>query len=553
VGVRDALATAKVRTRASRRVARRLVIGTRGLGPAATLSWAIERARRTTAAHENSSLTWVEASTTRTTRVWVANYWGDTYHVDRPSFEASLIARDGTTAVTWTFVLEPDQTVVIDARERCADAGIALPFSGLLLLRVADEALVAGRPVQVFAEYVADSGEASGVHGQYGLVRVPAAQILCAMRAEVTTGTDATRTAIVVTNGYDGAGGPRPIRTGVTLHRADGASERARVPALAPLASSVVYLDELFPDAASFLGDAPGHVRVTVPCPSSRIATFVDYPDGRRIVNHGTIDRVFDQLHALPIGWHDSKPVASCPVLLDGARRTVLTFPNVWGPDRADHHVVIRVHRPDGSLVLRTATWIPADGLTSIDVGALVDTAGEPQPFVGHAEVEVDATASSKELPSTFDLLVGIYEGADLLGEVQVGSDYFNAPVPPGLTWPGGRSTRTFSRVRLADGVTTRIFIGYPASASDDLEPARPRLTLINAAGTDRLTTELELPVHGCVSATIDELFPDAAALLSPEGHGLLRVRDTGARLYGYHAVETEGARSFPIDHLVGG
>ncbi len=33
----------------------------------------------------------------------------------------------------------------------------------------------------------------------------------------------------------------------------------------------------------------------------------------------------------------------------------------------------------------------------------------------------------------------------------------------------------------------------------------------------------------------------------------MVRVRDTGARLYGYHFVETDGARSLPIDHLMGG
>jgi hypothetical protein len=54
------------------------------------------------------------------------------------------------------------------------------------------------------------------------------------------------------------------------------------------------------------------------------------------------------------------------------------------------------------------------------------------------------------------------------------------------------------------------------------------------------------------VFAPIDDLFADAQVVLGRSGEGTFRVRDTGARLYGYHL--TEGfERTIPICHLVGG
>ena len=63
----------------------------------------------------------------------------------------------------------------------------------------------------------------------------------------------------------------------------------------------------------------------------------------------------------------------------------------------------------------------------------------------------------------------------------------------------------------------------------------------------------VDLPAHGCVCFAVDELFPDHAEVLGPEGTGQLRVRDTEARLYGYSWVDHPTAATFPLDHLIGG
>src|SRR5207237_7836260 len=125
--------------------------------------------------------------------------------------------------------------------------------------------------------------------------------------------------------------------------------------------------------------------------------------------------------------------------------------------------------------------------------------------------------------------------------------------VPPGLRWPDIRRTRIFGRIRRGPGVRTTVVVTHPTAADAASEIARPTLTLLAPDGQRRSVTELELPPHGSRHADLDDLFPDAADIVGADGHGTLRVRDTGARLYGYYFVETDGARTVPICHLLGG
>ena len=336
------------------------------------------------------------------TRVFLADYWGDTYGIVGPAFEATLFDESGRVVDAWSIELEADSTVVVDIRERCTSAGVPLPFSGQLLLRLRDERLVPGRPVQVFAEYGDASGGVSGVHGQYGLMTVPAAQVLCAMRAE---GEEGMRTGVVVMNPYVGPGSPHPMRTTMTLVADDGRHVSHQLDPVDPMTSRTVYIDEVFPGSAELLGGRTGHLRLSVPCPSSRVATFVTFPDGRRVVNHGTIDRVFDQLGGVPVSWTDSWPLVSCFAIVDQHRDTHLSLPNVWGPERVDRTVRVSLYRADGTPVSLSTVQVPADGLRTVSVRGLLEEAGAPSELSGHAELRIEPGAGGRQSPATFDVL----------------------------------------------------------------------------------------------------------------------------------------------------
>ena len=541
------------RGRRGSRSIRRVVDGARGLGPSVTLAWAARRATgKRPPRHENSSFTWAIADHRTTTIAWLHNYWSDAYGIDRPQISAELFDRSGASVACWNVDLEPDETASIDVRERCRAHAVQLPFEGQLLLRLVDDKLMSGRPVQVFAEYERDDGESTGVHGQYGEMETPAAQVVSAMRVDARGG---NRTAVIVMNPYNGPGGLTPMRAELTVLSADGRHQRARLPALAPRATRRVYVDEVFPDLARFLGNQPGHLRLKLPCPSSRVSTLVEYDDGRCIANHGTVDRVFDQGAGRPVESAEAGPVASAFVICDERWDTELTFPNVWGPVAGAYEAQIDVFAGDGGHLVTHTVHVPRDGLVQVAMTPVLRDAGVPLPVVAHAQVSVRPSTAVDEWPATFDILVGLLRGNELVGEVQVGSDFYNAPVPAGVRWPDIRRTRVFGRVRLGGGLRTRVFLSHPMPGTDraSVAPALPQLTLVSSDGTRKLTHQVELPAHGCLLADVTDLFPEAPQFLGESGSGTLRVRDTGARLYGFYYVESDRARTVPVCHLIGG
>ncbi|MEP6624943.1 MAG: hypothetical protein ABJC79_10900 [Acidimicrobiia bacterium] len=537
-------------TRARRlaRGARRLADGARGLGVGTSAHWLISRAGHRPVPTVNTSMTWCRADESTTTLVWLHNYWSDAYDIDSPHLNGHLVALDGATLASFDVDLASDATVAIDVRARCTEHGVVLPFEGELLLEFDDERLAPNRPVQVFAEYVRDDGECTGVHGQYGLVATPAAQVVSAIRVEARAG---YRTGFVVTNAYAGPGAPASMRPEITLLAADGRSWHARLDAIPSRGTRVVYADDVFPDAAGLLAGAAGHARVKLACPSSRVATFVEHPDDHRlVVNHGTVDRVFDQGVGIDPSWTRSWPVASVLGTFDARRDTVLTLPNVWGPHADDYDVVIDLYRPDGTHLTRHHESVAKDHLRELSLRDLVDS--DPVPYV-HAEVQVLGNGPAGERPHTFDVLAGFVDDGELAAEVQIGADFYNADVPDGVQWMDLRRTRIFGRVRSDDMARTKLFLAQPVGTTGWTTTARPLLTLISADGTRRSTTEVELAPHGCLLADVTELFDDAHEILGPSGCGAVRVRDTTARLYGFYWVERPGARTLPLCHLIGG
>lgn len=542
------------RSRRGARSIRRMLYGGLGLSPTVTAHWTVQRLRQAKAPTlvENSSFTWAVAEEDRTTLVWIHNYWSDGYGIDRPEIVSTLLDSSGTSLKDWRVVLEPDSTHVVDVREICRELGLGLPFEGELLMRVAHEKLFAGRPLQAFAEYVRDDGEATGVHGQYGLMRTPAAQVVGTMRVEARAD---MRTAVIVTNPYLGPGGPHPLRARLTVLSADGRQQSAGVPSVPSMGTRRVYLDEAFPNLEAFLEGEPGHFLLKLPCPSSRIANFIEYADGSRVANHGTIDRTFDQGAGAPAGWTASVPVASTFVRCDEHRDTVLSFSNNWGPIAADYSVTSTFYSLAGVSLATYTRTVPHLGFHHVSARELLSRAGISGPTVAHAEITIKPESEVSESPAQFDVLLGYYKADQLVAEVQVGAEFINGDIPPGVRLPDVRRTRVFGRVAVGDGRRTRVFLAHPSGCQGPYDKvAQPLFTLIDMAGTSRSTWQApEMPPHSALLVDIDEIFPDARQLLGPTNSGTVRVRDTEARLFGYYTTETDGATTFPICHLIGG
>jgi hypothetical protein len=539
------------RARKAFRSARRLAVAGRALGPVAPAAWAGARIRaelgRGPADTQvtNTSFTWVVADESTTTVVWLQHYWADAYSLQDVSLRASLLDTDGAVRASWDVALAPHALAGIDIREECRSRTVSLPFEGQLLVEALSEGLAPGRPVQVFGEYRFD-GESTGVHGQYGWMHLPAAQLIGAMRVDPTPG---ARSSVVITNGYRGPGAPTSNHV-VTVFDAAGRQRSAEVRGLTPGGSRRVVLEELFPGLPEFLHGEHGHVMVTVPCPVSRLLNLVHLPDGRTVVNHGTIDRTFDQAPGVPAAAATAglQPVCSVPVWEDDRRSTVLTLPNRWGPNPGAYQVTVHVHALDGTPVAEHVAVVPKDGVLSVRLADVVAA----RPFIGHAEVRVRPVDEADEWPSMLDVLVGFLDDGVLAGEVQVGSEFYNVEAPQGLPSPGVRRTRVTGRVAAGAGVTSWLTLAYPL-AHGDAPAVRARLTLLDADGAEQGTHDVELLPHGGWCGRLDELWPDLAERLGQTAAGTVRVRCTEARLYGYSWIERENSRTFPICHLIGG
>ena len=384
-------------------------------------------------------------------------------------------------------------------------------------------------------------------------MRAPVGQVLSTIRVEA--GPD-RRTGVIVVNPYDGPGGAKSMRVDLEILNARGEARSVPLDPLAPRATRRVYLDEVVPDLAGFLGGEAGNARVSVPCPMSRLANFLEFTDdGRWVVNHATIDRTFQQDVGVRNEWTASDPVASAMILTAAERETVLTLQNVWGPVPADYEAELAVFDPNGIELLRHAVRVRENGVVQIRSGELFGAYGLDPPPVAHAEIRVRST-DGRDAPATFDVLVGILDRGRLAGEVQIGAEYFNAPVPPRVPFPDVRRTRIFGRVCTGAGLRAMVFLAHPLAArsdSIDTAPATPTLTVLDPTGQHRASAVVEIPPHGCKLGEIQDLVPGAAQILAAEDSGTVRVRDTGARVYGYYWVERSGAQTFPVCHLVGG
>ena len=115
------------------------------------------------------------------------------------------------------------------------------------------------------------------------------------------------------------------------------------------------------------------------------------------------------------------------------------------------------------------------------------------------------------------------------------------------------RRTRIFSRVITDERTRTRVFLANPCSRDDYDVVATPSVRLLNLDGEVIGTVVPEIPPHGCVELDIAQVFGECVDALGPSGRGLLKVRDTEARLYGFCFVDIAGAPAMPLDHLIGG
>lgn len=543
---RGSLAEFRTTVRVGGRTARRAAAGAMAIGPRAFVHAVLDE-RRSTGRTSNASSTWVDATEGRTTTVWIHEYWTDTYGIDAPIINLSLVDGTGAVAAAWTLALAARSTHGVDVRAECLARGVPLPFTGQLRAELRADELVAGRPLQVLAEYRDADGSATLVHGQYGPSARPLAQEIGALRVAP----DAVAQHLSIPNGLTSARVTK-IQPRVTLRAHDGRTRRYRLAPIPTGASSLVDLHQLVPDLAAFLDGQAGQVSVRMPYPATRLASCTVFADGRRIVNHGTIDRVFDQSRGVPASWTSSWPVVSLPLHVSPDTDTVITVPNRLGPVLGAQRIDLRLFDRTGHRIGDVSYAVRSDATLEIHGRDILQRLDLPESYDGHLELAAHLIDDQAEQPSTIDVVVAFEHRGARTGEALAGGAFFNAPVPGRLTVADVRRTRVFGLVRCGAGERTQLFLANPAGRHAYNVTAHPTVTLLDADGATVAETTIDLAPHAGRWFSIDTLFPDAAALLGPTGVGTVRLRDVDARVYGYFLVDND-TRTVMFDHLVGG
>jgi hypothetical protein len=522
----------------------RLARGAAGVGVAASSRWLVSRFwPRSPETNENTSVTYVEASDDRTTLVWIHDYWTEAYGTGSVNLTVELVDVEGAVVATDVLSLRGRATEVVDVRELCRRHGVALPHHGQLVVRMHADALVAGRPVQVVADYVDDHGNASGVHGQYGFCERPLAQAVGSMRVDARPG---HHTLVMVPNTF--AGG-HTVRPSLSVFNARGESQAASLDPLAPLATAMVRLDEVVDGLDGFLGGEDGHVSVRLPYPAARLLCRTESPDGTRVVNHGTIDRTSDQLPGCPAEWTASHAVATLPVALAGCD-VALVVPNRLGRHAGPHRLHLRFRGADGAVLAAHQVTVVRNGSVRVPVS---DLARRTAPGAAHVLVHATPIDPDEDAPSLLELVVLLERDGRPVAEALAGGGFFNDPVPPGLPWPDLRRTRIFSRAVLGHGHRTEIVLANPSSRPDFDVTATPLVRVLDLAGEEVGSFTLTIPPNGAVTFDPAEMIGAAVERLGPTGAAVITLRDTTARLYGYCAIDRPGAAAIRFDHLIGG
>ena len=492
----------------------------------------------------NSAFCWIKAGEGVSTRIYIYNYWSESYGIARPRTRWTMHAADGRRVARGQLVLEPRELRVLDVDALLRSSGVAMPFEGNFVIRLSSRRLRRGMPLQLWGEYHSAGDAISCVHGQWGYFE-PWRRPGPTGGHMVVRADERYETFIVPQN--CAPAGP-PAAPAFVVYRADGVARRAPAAAIARNGFARYSIRDLVPDGAEFLAGQLGNASVHMERPSIRTLHFHRHRDGSVSVNHAAGDYAaavvpVPAVRRAQVARFGRGPMAVAVGWEDGVVRSDYVLHNNLWPV-APHAYEIRVNALDGRPVVAHGAPIVLNPRETrvLALADLLDAADAPRPFRGVVEVALAVPAG--DCPSGFQLVTELWAG-DRLAASDVGSDLFN--VTPGRT-------KIFSRVLETADFETLVFLAYPALDTTTKGEVTVEITLIASDGRAQLQRSATVAVHGALFDSIRNLFPEALEFLaSGGGTGTLKARCAQARLFGYHIVRHKRSGALACDHLIGG
>ncbi|MBM4443094.1 MAG: hypothetical protein FJ027_22000 [Candidatus Rokubacteria bacterium] len=355
--------------------------------------------------------------------------------------------------------------------------------------------------------------------------------------------------------------GTRPREIGVELRNADGASRHASIPALAPRALREFPLERLFPGARAFLGGRMGNLLLERPFPLLETNPRF-YVRTRHVARPGfTVEHAAMEHTASPTtsraAWRAmGKGYHSPAVVLERAGvRTLLALFNVVDV-AAPKRYGVRLYDAAGKLVVDQpcAAEVPPRGHALVAIRELLDAAGWPGDFTGHAEVAY--TMDTEAYPDTLHHQV-LYAQDGLIEGVQHSAGSWNAPrdrpEPPGVRDPQALGRLPiWAAVGVDEELSSALALTNCSHAHDYDVDAHVTVSL-HAGANVVAAGDVVIPPHGLWFEPVERLFPDCATLLRPHGgRGLALIRPRNVRTLGaqvFHVVRATGR--FSSEHTL--
>ena len=308
----------------------------------------------------------------------------------------------------------------------------------------------------------------------------------------------------------------------VDMRNSRGDTRSPGVPMRAePFSVQSICLHELLPDIAEFAAGQPLAISGVCPAAGRFLRPYVIHRGARFCAYHGGNRYAMKPMPTILYGFLGNGEVNPVAVFDDDRIETWANVLNSHGSLEQDFWVGVRLYDAAGTLIAENERWLLAvrHGYSR---GRLADLLppGTQRPFVGHAAYFYSPVPGAGAYPQRVQVL-SEYRGADYASHVMLWSDQWNAPDRQRLL---ARYAFTgWFRVWCDDQLVTSIILGNVSVAEDYSRSANAEIRLINQSG-EVLTCERMVPPSGTLTESIDCLFPEAAAHLTPTGLGIVEV-----------------------------
>jgi len=502
----------------------------------------------------HSCICWVCEDRNFHTRVFLFNYWSETYGVSDVMYELSLHDRDGRQVHSWETPMRPKETKCVDVAAVVGELRIKTPFEGNLIVRTRN--LASRRWVQIRAnvDYYGDNFVTT-VHDQGWLMNY---KMRYAVSVAPVVDNELFETSLVLLNCFDYRQDSNELVSRPRIQVLGPEGERSawkHLPPVKACGARHIEINQAFPSLRKMLRGQQGALRLSGVNLGRPLFFIREKKTGQCWVDHGFHDQTIPSriLSRTTRQITGGGPILTALALEGENIHTRYTFFNNLG-FTFDYNLRLCLFGADGEKILDIPNlhqWGPYETKV-VHLRDLLNGRRLPDRFVGHIRVSLAEDSKHRFYPMSFYVVPELFNSEANQGWA-LGNALYNSGLRRKYLFEPPR-TRVFSRVVLNEEYKTSVFLINASTRFDYRQQANPVVTLFDGSGSHSMETQLTIPPHGSVLFDVEEVFPGARQFLEKsDGVGQIGIQDKSARLSGGHLLGHRSGGVPAIDHLIGG